>query len=61
MYEAQQSNLSYHNEDGYDYRSAYSGVNRTFEKPVDWFAFKQQFFNTAFVSKKINLSPATPK
>ncbi|HEY6977800.1 MAG TPA: membrane protein insertase YidC, partial [Chitinophagaceae bacterium] len=51
VYEAQQSNLSYHNEDGYDYNTAYSGVNRTFDKPLDWFAFKQQFFNTALVSK----------
>ncbi len=51
VYETQQSNLSYYNMDGYDYSNAYSGVNRTFEKPLDWFAFKQQFFNTALLSK----------
>jgi YidC/Oxa1 family membrane protein insertase len=51
VYEAQQSKLSYHNEDGYDYNTATSGVTRTFDKPVDWFAFKQQFFNTALISK----------
>ena len=51
VYEAQQSKLSYHNEDGYDYSTATSGVNRTFDKPVDWVAFKQQFFNTALISR----------
>ncbi len=51
VYETQQSNLSYYNVDGYDYSNAYSGVNRAFEKPLDWFAFKQQFFNTALLSK----------
>jgi YidC/Oxa1 family membrane protein insertase len=51
VFETQQSKLSYHNEDGYDYNTATSGVSRTFDKPVDWFAFKQQFFNTALVSK----------
>jgi YidC/Oxa1 family membrane protein insertase len=51
VYETQQSNLSYHTVDGYDYNTAYSGVNTTFDKPVDWFAFKQQFFNTALISK----------
>jgi len=50
-YEVQQSNLSYFNADGYDYSSAVSGANNTFDKPVDWFAFKQQFFNTAIISK----------
>jgi YidC/Oxa1 family membrane protein insertase len=51
VYETQQSNLSYYNEDGYDYSSAYSGVNTTFDKPVNWFSFKQQFFNTALIAK----------
>jgi YidC/Oxa1 family membrane protein insertase len=51
VFEAQQSKLCYHNEDGYDYNTATSGVSRTFEKPVDWFAFKQQFFNTALIAK----------
>src|SRR5438045_8610208 len=51
VYETQQSNLSYYNEDGYDYSSAYSGVNTTFDKPVNWFGFKQQFFNTTLISK----------
>lgn len=51
VYELQQSNLSYYNEDGYDYSTAYSGVKETFEKPVNWISFKQQFFNTALVAK----------
>lgn len=51
VYETQQSNLSYYDADGYDYSSAASSVNKTFETPVDWFAFKQQFFNTTILSK----------
>ena len=50
-YEVQQSNLSYFEADGYDYSSAASGANNTFDKPIDWFAFKQQFFNTTIISK----------
>lgn len=51
VYETQQSNLSFYDADGYDYNSAASNVNKTFETPVDWFAFKQQFFNTTIVAK----------
>lgn len=50
-YEVQQSNLSYYDEDGYDYSSAAAGTKVAFEKPVQWFAFKQQFFSTAVISK----------
>ena len=50
-YELQQSNISYYNEDGYDYSSAATGTKTTFDKPVQWFAFKQQFFSTAILSK----------
>jgi YidC/Oxa1 family membrane protein insertase len=50
-YETQQSNLSYHDEEGYDYNSTYSGLSKTFERPVDWFSIKQQFFNTTLLAK----------
>ncbi|QEC68038.1 membrane protein insertase YidC [Panacibacter ginsenosidivorans] len=50
-YEVQQSNISFYDEDGYDYTTAASGANNTFDKPVEWFGFKQQFFNTTIVSK----------
>ncbi|MEP6846845.1 MAG: membrane protein insertase YidC, partial [Panacibacter sp.] len=50
-YESQQSNLSYYDEDGYDYSSAASGADNTFEKPIEWVGFKQQFFNTTILSK----------
>ena len=52
VYETQQSDLSYYTAaDGYDYSSAYSGADKTFDQPVDWFSFKQQFFNTTILAK----------
>jgi YidC/Oxa1 family membrane protein insertase len=52
VYETQQSDISYYSAaDGYDYNSAYSGADKTFEQPVDWFSFKQQFFNTTLLAK----------
>jgi YidC/Oxa1 family membrane protein insertase len=52
VYEAQQSSLSYYSpQDGYDYNSAYSGTDKTFDTPIDWIGFKQQFFNTTIVAK----------
>lgn len=51
VYETQQSNLSYYTADGYDFERVSSGVDKTFEQPVDWFSFKQQFFNTTILSK----------
>lgn len=51
VFETQQSRLYYYDEDGSDYSSAVSGVNKTFEKPLNWFSFKQQFFSTAIVAK----------
>lgn len=52
VYETQQSRLCYFDkEDGFDYYTAASGIKESFEKPVEWLSFKQQFFNTAIVSK----------
>lgn len=50
-YETQQSTFGFYNEDGFDYNSAVSSVTTSFEKPVQWFSFKQQFFNTTIISK----------
>lgn len=51
-YELGQSRLCYYDdEDGYDFERTGTGVNYTFEAPVNWFGFKQQFFNTTIVSK----------
>lgn len=50
-YEREQSRLVYYDEDGYDFERASGGVNYTFENPVNWFGFKQQFFNTSIIAK----------
>lgn len=50
-FETEQSNLSYHDEEGYDYNSIISGLSKKFERPVDWFSIKQQFFNTTLLTK----------
>ncbi len=52
VYETQQSRICYYfSEDGYDYSSAASGAKANFDKPLNWLSFKQQFFNTAVISK----------
>lgn len=50
-YEKQQSRIGYLEDNDFDYNSAYSGAEHSFKKPVEWIAFKQQFFTSAVVSK----------
>lgn len=50
-YEKQQSRIGYLEDNDFDYNSAYSGAEHSFKKPVEWIAFKQQFFTSALVSK----------
>lgn len=50
-YEVQQSRLCYFDKDGFDYSSAMSGTSKDFETPTEWVSFKQQFFNSTFLSK----------
>ncbi len=52
VYETQQSLVAYYyGADGFDYTSAAAGATATLDKPLDWFSFKQQFFNTSLISK----------
>lgn len=50
-YETQQAMLVYYTADGYDYNTAISGTTKDFDAPVQWFGFKQQFFNTTIIAK----------
>ena len=36
--------------DGFDYTSAATGAKEDFDTPLDWFSFKQQFFNTTVIA-----------
>ena len=48
-YEKRQANISYYEANNFDYISRKTEVN--FEKPVQWIAVSQQFFNTTLVAK----------
>ena len=50
-YEKEQSRLVFHDEDGYDFERATTGINNTFERSVNWVGFKQQFFNSTIIAK----------
>ena len=51
-YEKEQSRICFYDEeDGYDFERATGGVNKDLGNITDWVSFKQQFFNTAIVSK----------
>lgn len=49
-YERTQSRLCYFNEDGFDYESASSDIDKEFKKPLHWLSIKQQFFNTTLIA-----------
>jgi YidC/Oxa1 family membrane protein insertase len=50
-YERQQSQISYRVNQNFDYSSAVKNGSEDFEKPVNWVAVKQQFFNTTLLAK----------
>ena len=51
-YEKEQSRLCYYDDnDGYDFDRATGGASKDFKNSLDWFSFKQQFFNITFISK----------
>lgn len=51
-YEKEQSRVCFYDvKDGYDFERATAGVSKDFEAPVQWFTFKQQFFNTTILAK----------
>ena len=50
-YERQQSRLCYFEDNDYDFSNAATGTSETFDKPVQWISIKQQFFNSALISK----------
>lgn len=50
-YERQQSRLCYLENGDYDFNYAADGATHALEKPAQWVAFKQQFFNTALIAK----------
>jgi YidC/Oxa1 family membrane protein insertase len=50
-YERQQSQIGYRVDGDYDHNSALRTSGETFNKPVNWVAVKQQFFNTTLIAK----------
>lgn len=50
-YERQQSRLCYIVDADYDFTNAAEGIQENFTGPVDWFGFKQQFFNTTIIAR----------
>ncbi|HEX8356869.1 MAG TPA: membrane protein insertase YidC, partial [Segetibacter sp.] len=50
-YERMQSRLCYVEDNSYDFTNAATGATESFEKPVNWVAVKQQFFNTTVIAK----------
>ncbi|MCU7548640.1 membrane protein insertase YidC [Chitinophagaceae bacterium LB-8] len=50
-YEKQQSQISYRVNGDYDHSSAVNSGDEKFEKPVNWVAVKQQFFNSTLINK----------
>jgi len=49
VYEKRQSNISYYEDNNFDYISRKTDAN--FEKPVQWISVSQQFFNTTLLAK----------
>ncbi len=50
-YERLQSKIYYVENGSYDYTTAASGASKSFDKPTQWVAVKQQFFNSTLVAK----------
>jgi YidC/Oxa1 family membrane protein insertase len=50
-YEKQQSQINYRVDKDYDHSSAVNSGDEEFEKPVNWVAVKQQFFNSTLIAK----------
>jgi YidC/Oxa1 family membrane protein insertase len=51
-YDIQQAELSYKNEDGYDYYKLMGGKDKTYEKPVQWYGVHQRFFANIILAPK---------
>lgn len=50
-YEKQQSQVNYRVDEDYDHSSAVNSGDEEFDKPVNWVAVKQQFFNSTLIAK----------
>ncbi len=50
-YEKQQSQINYRVDGDYDHSSAVNSGDEQFDKPVNWVAVKQQFFNSTLIAK----------
>jgi YidC/Oxa1 family membrane protein insertase len=50
-YEKQQSQINYRVDGDYDHSSAVNSGDEEFDKPVNWVAVKQQFFNSTLIAK----------
>ncbi len=51
-YDIQQAELSYKNEDGYDYYKLMGGKDKTYSKPVQWYGVHQRFFANVILAPK---------
>jgi YidC/Oxa1 family membrane protein insertase len=51
-YDIQQAELSYKNEDGYDYYKLMGGKDKTYSKPVQWYGVHQRFFANVLLAPK---------
>ena len=50
-WEKQQSQIGYHVNNDFDYNTISARSSKEFDKPIQWIAVKQQFFNTALIAK----------
>ena len=50
-WEKQQSQIGYRVNNDFDYNTITARSSKEFDKPVQWIAVKQQFFNTALIAK----------
>jgi YidC/Oxa1 family membrane protein insertase len=50
-YERQQSQVCYVEDDSYDFNTLGTGNDKKFSRPLEWIAFKQQFFATSIICK----------
>jgi YidC/Oxa1 family membrane protein insertase len=50
-YEKTQTQILWLQDGDYDYMNVFGKKDQKFDKPVNWFSIKQQFFNTTFISK----------
>ncbi len=50
-YELTQGHICYVKDGNFDFENAFSPNSKTFDKPLDWIASKQQFFITALLAK----------